>query len=91
LPDTTTTIITTVEITEASKFRILNAELSLPLKYYNNSFIFSLTYAIPFSSDTITTGDGEYSEDYKKRFYFSAGISYWFYPKKIFKASMFLD
>ncbi len=75
---------TIVEIAEASKFNILNVELSLPLQYYHKSFIFSFTpaLAIPQSSATITTEDAILSENLESVFYFSAGISYWFSTKK---------
>ena len=71
---------TTVEISEATKFNILNLELSLPLQYYHKQFIFSLNpiLAIPQSSATITTEDSVISEDLESTFYFTASISYWF-------------
>jgi len=77
-------VITTVEIAEASKFNLLNIELSLPLQYYHKQFIFSFTplLAFPQSSATITTEDAIITEDLENVFYFSAGISYWFYTKK---------
>jgi len=77
-------VVTSVEIAEASKFNILNVELSLPLQYYHKSFIFSFTpvLAIPQSSATITTEDAVITEDLESVLYFSAGISYWFYTKK---------
>lgn len=71
---------TTVEISEATKFNILNLELSFPLQYYHKQFIFSLNpiLAIPQSSATITTEDSVISEDLESTFYFTASISYWF-------------
>ena len=76
-------VVSTVEIQEASKFNLLNIELSLPLQYYHNQFIFSFTpvLAFPQSSATITTTDAIITEDLENIFYFSAGISYWFYTK----------
>ena len=73
-----------VEIAEASKFNILNVELSLPLQYYHKQFIFSFTpvLALPQSSATITTEDTVITEDLESVFYFSAGVSYWFNTKK---------
>ena len=78
------TMVTSVEITEASEFNFLAVELSLPLQYYHNSFIFSVTpvLAIPQSSATITSEDAVISENLESVFYFSAGISYWFNTKK---------
>ena len=78
------TLITSVEIAEASKFNLLNIELSLPLHYYHKQFIFSFTpvLAFPQSSATITTADTVITEDLENVFYFSAGISYWLYTKK---------
>lgn len=74
----------TVEIQEASEFNLLNVELSLPLQYYHKQFIFSFTptWAFPQSTATITTVDAVIKEDLKNVFYWSAGISYWFYTKK---------
>ena len=79
-PSTTTN----VEIKEASEFKLLNVELGLPIQYYHKQFIFSFTpvLAFPQSSATITTEDAIITEDLKNVFYFSAGISYWFYTKK---------
>ena len=75
---------TSVEIAEASKFNILNVEVSLPLHYYHKSFIFSFTpvLALPQSNATITTEDAVITEDLESAFYFTAGISYWFYAEK---------
>lgn len=74
----------TVELREASKFTILNVELSIPLQYYHKQFVFSFTpvLALPQSSATITTEDTIITEDLESTFYFSAGISYWLNPKK---------
>lgn len=73
-----------LEILEASKFKLLNVELSLPIQYYQGQFIFSLTptLAIPQSSATITTVDTVYEENLESVFYWSVGISYWFYTVK---------
>lgn len=75
---------TSVEIKEASEFNLLNVELSLPLQYYHKQFIFSVTptWAFPQSSATITTEDSVIEEDLENVFYWSVGISYWFYTKK---------
>ena len=77
------TMATTVRIEEASKFNLLNIELSLPLQYYHKQFIFSFTpvLALPQSSATIITEDLTIKEDLESVFYFSVGISYWFYTK----------
>jgi len=74
---------TSVEIKEASEFNLLNVELSLPLQYYHKQFIFSVTptWAFPQSSATITTEDFVFEEDLENVFYWSVGISYWFYTK----------
>ncbi|MFX0557882.1 hypothetical protein ACOCEA_13870 [Maribacter sp. CXY002] len=76
------TVITEVIIEEASKFNMLDLEVSLPLQYYYNHFIFSFSpvLAMPQSSATITTEDAVIEEDLDSVFYFSAGISYWFNP-----------
>ncbi len=73
-----------VEIKEASKFQVLNIEVGLPMQYQHKHFIFSFTpvLALPQSSATITTEDAIITEELKSTFYFSAGISYWFHPKK---------
>lgn len=75
---------TSVEIAEASKFNVLNIGLSVPLQYYHKSFIFSFSpvWAFPQSSATLTTEEGIFKEDLENTFYWSAGISYWFYTKK---------
>ncbi|WP_036381960.1 hypothetical protein [Muricauda sp. MAR_2010_75] len=75
---------TTVEIAEASEFNLLNLELSIPLQYHHNHFIFSFTpvWAFPQSSATLTTEDGVFEEELESVFYWSAGISYWFIAKK---------
>jgi len=75
---------TSVEIKEASEFNLLNVELSLPLQYYHEQFIFSVTptWAFPQSSATITTEDSVIVEDLENVFYWSVGISYWFNTKK---------
>lgn len=74
------TVINEVIIEEASKFNILTVELSLPLQYYYNQFIFSFNpvLALPQSAATITTEDAVIAEDLESVFYFSLGISYWF-------------
>ncbi len=76
--------VTTLEIAEASEFNFLNIELSLPLQYYHKHFIFSFSpvWTFPQSSATITTVDAIITEDLENVFYWSAGISYWFYTKK---------
>ncbi|MBT8297402.1 MAG: hypothetical protein KJO52_03635 [Maribacter sp.] len=82
---TATSTVTNVEIKEASEFNILNIELSLPLQYYHKQFIFSVTptWAFPQSSaTTITTEDSVFEEDLENVFYWSVGVSYWFYTKK---------
>lgn len=78
-------VTTLVEINEASKFQILNIELSLPMQYQHNHFIFSFTpiLALPQSSATITTAETVFEEELDSSFYFTAGISYWFHSKKM--------
>ena len=73
-----------ITISEATEFNILNIELSAPLQYYHNSFIFSLSpvLALPQSSATITTDDVIIKEDLESVFYWSVGISYWFKTNK---------
>ncbi|NJB72549.1 hypothetical protein GGR42_003040 [Saonia flava] len=74
-----------VEIEEVSKFNILNVELSLPLQYYHDQFIFSFNpiLALPQTSSTIITEETTITEDLESVFYFSIGISYWFNTKKV--------
>lgn len=74
------TISNEVIIEEASKFNILSVDLSLPIQYYYNQFIFSFkpVLALPQSPATITTEDTVIAEDLDSVFYFSVGISYWF-------------
>ncbi len=76
--------ITNVEIAEASEFNFLNVELSLPVQYYYKHFIFSFTpvLALPQSKATLITADTVIEEDLENVFYWSVGISYWFYTKK---------
>ncbi len=73
-----------VEIKEASKIQVLNIEVGLPMQYQHKHFIFSFTpvLALPQSSATITTEDAVITEELESTFYFSAGISYWFHPRK---------
>jgi len=76
---------TVVGIDEVNKFNLLNIELSLPIRYYSNSFIFSFSphLAFPQSNATIVTEHGIIQEDLKEVFYFSAGVSYWFNTSKM--------
>lgn len=75
---------TSVEIAEASEFNLLNLELSIPLQYHHNHFIFSFTpvWALPQSTATLSTELGVFEEELENVFYWSAGISYWFNVKK---------
>ncbi|MEQ8218420.1 MAG: hypothetical protein RH981_09300 [Arenibacter sp.] len=75
---------TVVEIKEASEFNLLNLELSLPAQFYHKQFIFSFTPSLSFpqSSATISTEDTIIKEDLKNTFYWTIGVSYWFYTKK---------
>ena len=75
---------TVVEIKEASEFNLLNLELSLPVQFYHKQFIFSFTPSLSFpqSNATISTEDIIIKEDLKNTFYWTIGISYWFYTKK---------
>jgi len=77
-------VATAVKIAEASKLNILNVELSLPVQYYHEHFIFSFSpvLSLPQSSATITTEDSVITEDLESVFYFSVGVSYWFNTKK---------
>lgn len=79
-----TSVATNIEIAEASKFKILNVELSMPMQYYYKSYIFSFTpvLALPQSPAIITTTDTIITEDLESVFYFSVGVSYWFTTKK---------
>ena len=73
-----------VEIIEVSKFQLLNVALGLPVQYQHKHFIFSFSpvLALPQSSATIVSEDTLIKEELESTFYFSAGISYWFHPKK---------
>lgn len=75
---------TVLEIKEASEFNLLNLELSLPVQFYHKQFIFSFTPTLSFpqSSATISSGDTIIKEDLKNTFYWTIGVSYWFYTKK---------
>ena len=75
---------TVLEIKEASEFNLLNLELSLPAQFYHKQFIFSFTPSLSFpqSSATISTEDTIIKEDLKNTFYWTIGVSYWFYTKK---------
>lgn len=75
---------TVLGIEEVNKFNILNVELSMPIRYYYKSFIFSFVpqWAFPQSNATITTEDTTIKEDLKNIFYWSAGISFWFNTKR---------
>ncbi|MBQ0732869.1 hypothetical protein J9332_00990 [Aquimarina celericrescens] len=74
----------TVNIQEADQFDILSYELSIPFHFYYKSFIFSFTpeFAFPQSTATIITEEEIFQEDLDNAFYWSLGISYWFYTKK---------
>ena len=78
------TEVTTVQISEASEFNILNMELSFPMQYHFDQFILSFTptWAFPQTSATLTTDEGVFEEDLKNVFYWSVGISYWFHANK---------
>jgi hypothetical protein len=73
---------TVVEIDEVNKFNILNIELSIPINYYHKSFIFIYSsFSFPQNSATITTEDAVIKKTLRK-FYWSAGVSYWFNTRK---------
>lgn len=75
--------ISTVEITEASEFNVLNIELGLPIQYQHKHFIFSFSpvWAFPQSSATLITENTTFKEELSNIFYWSTGISYWFGTK----------
>ncbi len=75
---------TNLELVEASQFKLLNFEISIPIQYYYDRFIFSFTpaWAFPQGNATFTTDDAVYEEDLTNVFYWSAGISYWFLTNK---------
>lgn len=70
---------TTVQLSEAKEFNVLNIEASLELNYFYKGFIFSFdpVWAFPQSSATLITEDDVIREDLKPVFYWSVGISYW--------------
>lgn len=78
------TEVTTVEISEASEFNILNVELSVPLQYHFDQFIvsFTPTWAFPQTSATLTTDTDVFQEELDNVFYWSVGLSYWFHTNK---------
>ena len=71
----------TVSFNEATAFKVLNVELSLPISYFFRSFIFSFTpsYAFPQSPATIISGEDFVEEELSDQFYFYVGVAYWFY------------
>lgn len=71
---------TVVGIEEVNKFNILNAELSMPIRYYYKTFIFSFVpqWAFPQSNATIIAEDTIIKEDLENIFYLSVGVSFWF-------------
>lgn len=71
-----------IQVEEASNFNILSVELSLPVYYYHNQFIFSFRpyLAFPQGESKIITPDAVYQETLDDVFYFSVGISYWLIP-----------
>ncbi|MGM0934702.1 MAG: hypothetical protein ACQEWD_14800 [Bacteroidota bacterium] len=72
----------TIEVEEASNFNLLSVELSLPVYYYHNQFIFSFRphLAFPQGESKIITPDFVYEETLDDVFYFSVGIGYWLIP-----------
>jgi hypothetical protein len=74
---------TVVRIEEVNKFNILNAELSMPIRYYYKTFIFSFVpqWAFPQSNATIIAEDMIMKEDLKNIFYWSVAVSFWFNTK----------
>ncbi|WP_318308134.1 hypothetical protein [Flagellimonas crocea] len=72
--------VSSVQISEASEFNILNAELSIPVQYQFDQFIvsFTPTWAFPQTSATLTTDTDVFEENLKNVFYWSLGLSYWF-------------
>lgn len=72
----------TIEVEEASNFNLLSVELSLPIYYYHNQFIFSFRphLAFPQGESKIITPDFVYEETLDDVFYFSVGIGYWLIP-----------
>lgn len=73
-----------IAIKEVNLFNVLNLEISLPIQFQSNSFLFSFTphWAFPQSNATITTNETILKENLKNIFYWSAGISYWLNTKK---------
>lgn len=78
------TEVTTVQISEASEFNVLNIELSLPFQYHFDQFIVSFTpsWAFPQTSATLTTETETFKEELENTFYWSVGLSYWFSTNK---------
>lgn len=72
----------TIKVEEASNFNILSVELSLPVYYYHNQFIFSFRphLAFPQGESKIITPDFVFEETLEDVFYFSVGIGYWLIP-----------
>ena len=71
----------TVSFNEATAFKILNVELSMPISYFYRSFVFSFSpsYAFPQSPATIISGEDVLVEELSNQFYFYVGVAYWFY------------
>lgn len=76
---------TVVGINEVNNFNVLNAELSMPIRYYYKNLIFSFIpqWAFPQSSATIITDNTIIKEDLENIFYWSVGVSIWFNTKRV--------
>lgn len=76
---------TVLGIEEVNKFNILNLGLSMPIRYYYKTFLFSFVpqWAFPQTNATLTTENTTIKEDLKNIFYWTAGIGYWFNTKRV--------
>lgn len=68
-------------LSEASQFTVLNFEVSVPVHYFYESFIFTFspTVAFPQGSSTITTDTIVLKEDLSAVWYWMVGIRYWLF------------
>ncbi|MFD0862924.1 hypothetical protein ACFQ1M_11980 [Sungkyunkwania multivorans] len=78
------TDLSTIAIAQSTDFSILSLDLSLPIYYYHDQYIFSLNpvVSLPQNPAIITAEDVIFEEDLENAFFISLGISYWFETSK---------
>jgi hypothetical protein len=67
-----------IQIEEAGNFNLLSIEVSLPVYFSLNNFIFHLEpiYVLPLNAATIDTGDNSFVEELDNTFYWNISIAY---------------